>query len=30
METKGTGEPTLGLLGHFVYHYCERSATIGS
>ena len=30
METKGAGEPSLGLPGHFVYHYCERSATIGS
>ena len=27
METKGAGEPSLGLPGHFVYHYCERSAT---
>ena len=30
METKGAGEPSLGLPGHFVYRYCERSATIGS
>ena len=30
METEEAGEPTPGLFGHFVYHYCERSATIGS